>query len=172
MNTETPLRFTLCCHEAATIVGKGSPFGEVIAVEFYDGPVSGVLRCRNCGSVLQFKWLAWDARQDKRVFALARMPGQVWAEIIALYAHDQPRFPVWVPKWVDLAEDELIKREGALQRILGQRQEWAWIVLLSRYLDQLIDFKGAADFVPRIEEQVLYGDPKERWLEIFGVVDK
>jgi hypothetical protein len=167
MNSNTSLK-SLCCPRAATLVGKGSPFGKIIAMEFYDGPVSGVVRCTSCGSVLQFKWLAWDERQEKRVFALARMPGEAWDEIIALYAHDQPRFPVWVPKWVDLPKDELDKRENALQTVLARRGEWAWIVLMSRYLDLLIDFREAAELVPHIEAQAIYGEPKWRWLELFG----
>lgn len=169
MTSDTTVRPTLCCGAATALVGKGSPFAEIIAVDFYDGPVSGVVRCSSCRSVLRYKLLAWDERQEKRVFALAKMPSHAWDQIVALYSYDQPRFPVWVPKWVELPKDELEKRENALQMILGQREEWSWIALMSRYLDILIDFKAADDLVPQVEEQDVYGDPKGRWLGLFGL---
>jgi len=169
MTSDTTIGPMLCCGASAALVGKGSPFAEIIAVEFYDGPVSGVVRCSNCSSVFQYKLLAWDERQEKRVFALAKMPSSAWDQIIALYSYDQPRFPVWVPKWVELPKEELEKRESALQMILGQREEWSWIVLMSRYLDILIDFKPANDLVSQIKEQDVYGDPKWQWLELFGL---
>jgi hypothetical protein len=171
MTFDTTLGSTLCCGAATALVGRSSPFAEIIAVEFYDGPVSGVVRCSNCSSVLQYKLLAWDERQEKRVFALARMPSRAWDQIIALYSYDQPRFPVWVPKWVEISKDELDKRESALQIILAQREEWSWVVLTSRYLDVLLDFKAAGELLPRIEEQATYGEPKWRWLELFGLTE-
>jgi hypothetical protein len=169
MTTDTTIGPMLCCGVSAALRGKSSPFAEIIAVEFYDGPVSGVVRCSKCSSVLQYKLLAWDERQEKRVFALSKMPSHAWDQIVALYSYDQPRFPVWVPKWVELPKDEFEKRETALQMILAQREEWSWIVLMSRYLDLLIDFKPANNLVPQIKGQDVHGAPKFEWLELFGL---
>src|SRR5271166_3923621 len=101
MSSASSPKSLLCCQEAASLAGKGSPFAEIIAIEFYDGPVSGVVRCSRCSSVLQYKLLGWGEHQEKRVFALAKMPSPAWNQIVALYSYDQPRFPVWVPQWVE-----------------------------------------------------------------------
>jgi hypothetical protein len=169
MSPNSAIEPTLCCHAAATLVGKGSPFAEIISIEFYDGPVSGVLRCSTCRSVLRYKLLGWDERQEKRVFALAKMPEQVWDRIIALYPHDKPHFPVWVPAWVELGKDDLVKREATLQMILEQKEEWSWVALMSRYLDVLIDFRSATDLLPQIEKQTIYAEPTWQWLQLFGL---
>jgi hypothetical protein len=169
MISDGAVKSELCCQAAANLVGRGSPFAEIIAIEFYDGPVSGLARCSSCRSVLQYKLLAWDERQEKRVFALAKMPSHAWDQIITLYSYDQPRFPVWAPKWVELPKDELEKQENALLTVFRQREEWSWIALMSRYLDVLIDFRLPGDLLLQIEEQAIYGEPKWQWLELFGL---
>jgi hypothetical protein len=37
-----------CCQAPSALAGRLSPFSQIVALEFYDGPTSGVLQCEAC----------------------------------------------------------------------------------------------------------------------------
>lgn len=61
-----------CCRQ---LIGElrlvTSPFVRLIATEYYDGPVDGLVQCESCGLIYEFHKLDWDNGQDLRVFSLA-----------------------------------------------------------------------------------------------------
>jgi hypothetical protein len=77
--------------------------------------------------------LAWDDRQDQRVFSLASLPRESLGEMVAaLEPLGSPRWPEWIPKW-ELAADgiqEIV--EGTLQEILSKAASREWVVLAER----------------------------------------
>jgi len=51
-------------------------------VDYYDGPVSGVLTSGGCDAIYAFHMLDWDAELEKRVFSLACLPRTTGLQII------------------------------------------------------------------------------------------
>jgi hypothetical protein len=79
----------LCPHLAGIAPGPAPPFtlapGEIL--DWSDGPVEAVVRCRVCGACGWLELLDWDPRRPLRVFALAA----VRETDVALYLRDRAR---------------------------------------------------------------------------------
>ena len=88
----------LCC--TAMFAGRNlpSPFGRLVALDYYDGPTSGIAQCRKCARCYSFELAAWDSGQDVRAFAFTNTPAHEFEEIIAACRPlGEPSWPVWVP---------------------------------------------------------------------------
>src|SRR5262249_1476868 len=158
----------LCCKTLDSLRGKSRPFAEIMALDFYDGPVSGLMRCQDCQSVFRFELLAWDETQETRVFALAKLPNKVFNQMVELYSYDQPQFPVWVPKWQEISDQARRHRDKARQSLLEQKGEWAWIALMFRYGEVLFDVMPAGEFRLEIDRQLNEDEQRQDWLALFG----
>ena len=58
-----------------------SPFGRLLATNYYDGPVAGILECNSCKTLFHFEKLDWDDGQDMRIFAVAHIPSRGFQEV-------------------------------------------------------------------------------------------
>ena len=78
----------LCPHFAAALPGR-APFalapGEI--VEWQDGPVEAVVRCRACGACGWMQLVGRDSQQELRIFALAALR----IDDVALYFRNHAR---------------------------------------------------------------------------------
>jgi hypothetical protein len=89
-----------CCADLLDRRDLISPFSKIIALGYYDGPTRGVTLCSICSSGYKYDMVAWDERQDVRVYVLAPISKEVFDEIAnVLFESDPPKWPVWVPKW-------------------------------------------------------------------------
>jgi len=89
----------VCCQNPESLLNTESPFTKIIALDFYDGPTGGILRCETCHRVYQFDMLDWDYHQV-RVFRLRSLPPDSWTQSLAALeqAEPSPGWPVWFPK--------------------------------------------------------------------------
>lgn len=89
----------MCIDTVVTRVPVRSPFARVVVFSIYDGPTAGVAICPDSEMAYLFTIVAWDSRQDKRVFALARMQHADLAELYrVLNTSEHARWPEW---WLD-----------------------------------------------------------------------
>ncbi len=110
-----------CCRQLPTARPAASPFGEVICLDYYDGPVSGITRCTVCETAYVFRLLEWDQGQDVRVFSLAALPPSSFLEAVAICSKlGAPRWPVWVLPWESRATGQLELVDRTLQAILDR----------------------------------------------------
>jgi hypothetical protein len=59
------------------------PFVVLVTRDFYDGPVGGLLRCRDADEFYRFTMLDWDLGQKVRVFGLSHVPPELAADCLA-----------------------------------------------------------------------------------------
>lgn len=104
-----------------------NPFSRMIILDYYDGPMSGAAQCPS-GLAFRFEMLAWDDRQDTRVFSLTPLPpGRFAALTVTLSRLGEPRWPVWAPNWDGVSQDgEPLERE--VERALDGTQAPEWVV--------------------------------------------
>lgn len=100
-----------------------SPVHKIVALDYYDGPTCGLLRCE-AGRAYRFEILAWDSEtQDVRVFSLAPTPPAAFDLLAELCArHEKPRWPVWVPSWQEDPKEEIaaaLARAGPVEWVVA-----------------------------------------------------
>jgi len=60
----------MSCHALESAAPGEFPFPRHFIFDWYDGPVSGLVECGPGGAVLAFRMVAWDDRQDRRIYVL------------------------------------------------------------------------------------------------------
>jgi hypothetical protein len=119
MQTTSP-----CCRSALTTVPvavSDDPFSQMIVLDYYDGPASGFLKCRVCGTEYYFYMLDWDEMHVLRIFALAPIPDLSFQRIVALFKA-KPDQRVWIPPVFSRASEETIAEfyEGGIQEVINR----------------------------------------------------
>ena len=87
---------TLCCNNLPVGRSVDSPFARIIFDGYYDGPTSGLAECGVCYAAYAFSLLAWDERQDVRIFKLMPLKSPVFACTIDLLTS---RLHLGPPRW-------------------------------------------------------------------------
>lgn len=109
-----------CYHKTAGLRNQKSPFQQVIAFGYYDGPTAGVAQCAACEQAYKYDLLAWDENQDVRVYSFAPLPAQSFQQIVkACSVLGEPRWPVWVPKWEIEQKETEEKVESEVEQALA-----------------------------------------------------
>lgn len=141
-----------CCQNPAELRNVRSPFSRIIALGFYDGPTSGVLQCETCQTAYRFDLLDWNDDHDVRVFRLAALPPQAFAECVQVLAQaGPPRWPVWVPRRGP--EETAAAVDGALEPVLAQARPAELLVAWAGY--------GETIFAARCVEAAVLRDVPE-----------
>lgn len=87
-----------CCEFLNNQTGMASPFEKLLSLGYYDGTVSGLAQCRSCRKIFYYRLVAWDERQDIRIFFLAHTKTEVFDNLVELFSRfSQPRWPLWFP---------------------------------------------------------------------------
>ncbi len=129
-----------CCQDPPTLAQAPAPFSQIIALGFYDGPTSGVLRCTTCLAEYKFDMLDWDADHEVRIMRLASLPaGSLARCVAALTQTEPPRWPVWVPSRSSLPSEEARdKADAAVEGILAQAKPAELIVAWVGYGERIL----------------------------------
>jgi hypothetical protein len=128
----------VCCQRlgAETAV---SPFQRVTALDYYDGPVEGLLACAVCEREHHFRLIAWDSEGESRLYALSRLPaGSLDVVEAVLDRFGPPSRPLWVP----VVRFETAEEEAAAHQVVDAvlaSAEPADLLVLTRGLVSGVD---------------------------------
>jgi len=120
-----------------------SPAEKIIALGWYDGPTVGILQCRD-GMVFKFHSrgtvLDWgEEGEDLQLYDFFPLPANSLEHVVSVLSPSQsPRWPLWVPEWAFLSEQEHAAVEKTLEEVelsSGHRQ---WIVASSDLLGEVV----------------------------------
>lgn len=114
-----------------------SPFGSLLAFDFYDGPISGVVRCSGTGGGFHFQMVAWDNERERRVFVLRGLPSEEMESAIRLLeAVETPRWPEW---WLATNRAEQDKKgvSEIVDRVTAAAGRIEWLVVSTRLLESI-----------------------------------
>ena len=166
---------TLCCRNPATLTTVQSPFSKILALDFYDGPMAGILQCETCHSVYKFDMLDWDEDHEVRIFRLAALPSESLAQCVAALAQPEPpRWPVWVPSREKLPSEQVREEvDRAVQRFLAQAKSAELIVAWSGYGERILAAKSVpAKELNEFPDWFSLEDPHSGrdWFAVLGLV--
>lgn len=112
----------VCCRKLIELNKQGSPWGEIIALGYYDGPTTGLAKCSLCSSEYKFDLLTWDDRQDVRIYAFSPLPASTFQQVIdAMALLGAPAWPIWFPIWQVPAEEKAVI-DGHISNLLGKAE--------------------------------------------------
>ncbi len=131
---DTPSR-----RDPASLAESKCPFSRIIALDYYDGPISGAAQCAQCSAEYRFEMLAWDDSQDVRIYSLAPLPPQSVAQLTAALSETgPPSWPVWVPIWKFVSEgigeavgqevQRILDRAGSVELVIASEDSLATIM--------------------------------------------
>lgn len=163
-----------CCHDPQSLVGAQSPFSNILALGFYDGPTSGVLRCAACRTDYRFDLLDWDEDQAVRIFRLARLPEGALEECVqALGQPEPPRWPVWMPsRWSLPSEGLRQEADRAVQQILDRAVPSELVLAWVGYGEQVLAARRvAAPELSAAPDWFSISDPTQirNWFSLLGL---
>lgn len=99
----------LCGIKVTGEFAANSPFSDVVAFGYDDGPTTGIVRCAGCADAYRFDVLAidvdgiydnasWDRGEELRIYSLSPLPAGTFDDIVALLSTvEPPRWPLWIP---------------------------------------------------------------------------
>jgi hypothetical protein len=115
---------------------------QAVVFDWYDGPRQGVARLSKPTCEFVFELLAERPTADDlddRLFRLSELPEGSVAKILeALRVLGSPSNVVWVPEWRFGSEEERLRADQALDRILSQQRRTDLVI----YTRDLITFRG------------------------------
>ena len=111
-----------CCAMLPNSSRSDSPFDQVIALGYCDGPSEGFLHCGGCGREFHFRLLdrleESPGEDETRIFGLSGLPGGTIASFsTAMEPFGRPEGPFWVPKWSFPSEEIRQQMDGMVDRL-------------------------------------------------------
>lgn len=164
---------TACCHDPASLKNAATPFSQILALDFYDGPTSGILQCANCSATYYFDMLDWDEDHQIRIFRLAMLPQGSLEQCVAVFARfEAPDWPVWVPWFRSSPSDEArdaVDRE--LEFILKKARPAELVVASSGYGEKVLAAVKvpAAELIETPDWFSAEGNDTRDWFALLGL---
>jgi hypothetical protein len=126
-----------CLEQFSRANVAGTPFTRLLAFDVYDGPVSGLVFCGAAREAFVFRLMAWDEQQERRVFGIAPLAGDIAGRVISVLAEIQsPRWPEW---WLNPPPDERLRRQvdGAIAEAVGGAGPVVGVALSTNLLGEI-----------------------------------
>jgi hypothetical protein len=125
---------TTCCQDLPDATPTASPFDSIIALTYYDGPLTGLLRCTVCDSEYWFETVAMSENQDFRVIYLSPVPPGSIAALLEVLKSVRPMRRLdqspWAPSWIFPSPEDQQIAERQLDTIVASasppRLELEW----------------------------------------------
>ena len=169
---------SVCCLDLLQETDKPSrsPFTKFISLNWWDGPIGGLIKCGTCTRSYRFELLAqdggdyeyssWDEGRDLTIFGLAELDGAHVETIMnVLSEHESPTWPKWYRgPYRDHSRYERNSRgDGIANTILAQagKPSLAIAVHMGDLLVEVLQSR-------RIGSDNLIDIPSQQWLEFFG----
>ncbi|UHQ20250.1 hypothetical protein LVB87_03545 [Lysobacter sp. KIS68-7] len=89
---------------------KPTTHPNLIAFDYYDGPVEGIAAELMEGEDGYFRVIAWDDRQDERLFVAAKIGSPSFSQVLTLLGQgrDMPATSTWLPTFASEADREMV----------------------------------------------------------------
>ena len=148
----------LCAHLAAAAPGP-VPFALVPdeIVEWWNGPVEAVVRCRSCGACGWLELVDRDPQQELRIFALAALRN----DAVALYFHARARGSCDVAR-ARAELEALAASAGPFERLVALNEDASELVAVAIHPPDLV--VGGAPWTERLPEA-----EDSRWFTRLGL---
>ncbi len=141
-----------CCRDLNRPSNGPSPFDRVIALDWYDGPTEGLVRCGECGQVYRFDLLdSVDEDRGIRIYGLAPGLADTMDRLVdVLSPFMRPSWPMWAPLWKFSSEDDRIAVERAVDDLMAKAAARDFVIETTGLLDEIDAVKAApaADAAP------------------------
>ena len=140
-----------------------SPFARLIALDFWDGPKSGVLWSDACSASIRFDFLEGDLLQDVRIYSLAALPPDAFSRLTEICSASivAPPRQSWTEWWVvwDFPSDVARKEANeAVERLLEAASAPFAVIASSSLLEGI----AAAREISREDIPLVAGALRER----------
>lgn len=114
-----------CLRASLAERGTRSPFDKVIDLDYYDGPISGLLWSEECSADALFDLLDTDRMGNLRIYSLALLPPGSFIAAAAVCSRTEggaPREPwsEWFPVWRFSSESAKAAAERAMDQIVAR----------------------------------------------------
>jgi hypothetical protein len=113
-------------------------YSNMEVLEYYDGPVEGVVHCGMCGTAYRFNMLDWDGEHEIRVFSLAPLPTELFLQFKEIISK-QPKGIV--PEGYDREAPyersrQLLDQSGPVQFVVAWRRSDARVLAIRTVTDE------------------------------------
>lgn len=146
----------------------------MVALDFYDGPTSGVMQCQVCFAEYRFTMLDWDEHQSDRVFSLEPLPVQSFNQIVeVLFNYEPPKLPLWFPlrPYPSKQVHELVERQ--LAEVMNNAGSATAVIATSQWGEKILAAKAlSSDDTEYVQSWFSLEEPKvsRDWFSFLGLV--
>lgn len=159
----------ICCQSIKEGEAVGaSPF-LMIALDYYDGPVSGFAKCLRCSAEYQFIMLDWEQYRAPRIYALVQLHAQSFDRIVNLLdKHEPPKWHLWVPSLDDAQRESIGKYVNSISANIEPpifviaTSQWGETILAAKILDS----SDTRDIIPWF----LHEESSYDWFSFLGLL--
>ena len=131
-----------CCQHIEKSAEAGSTYS-IVALDYYDGPTSGVLQCLVCSADYKFMMLDWDDHQGDRVYSLQPLPQHSFKQIVDILSkYESPKLPLWFPlrQYSSKQDYEFVERQVA--GIIAKAASATAVVAMSQWGETILAAKA------------------------------
>ncbi len=114
------LLMSICCQKLMEFCPVPSPFSEEIILNWYDGPLEGIVRCGDCSREYYFRDLAENEESGMRVYGLFDLPIGTLERVKRLLP---PKYPIW--EFASASAKQAA--EKAIQKLRDEARKLAWV---------------------------------------------
>jgi|SRR5271166_455809 len=118
-----------CCSQFPLSGRISSPFTRQIVLGYYDGATEGIVKCSVCMKSWYYRMIAWDSRQDNRLFVLRLLPERSFESLEQFLQNVQPNRGQLGFPWSFESESEKIATDDFVARMIKAASTPAWIVV-------------------------------------------
>jgi hypothetical protein len=146
----------------------------MVALDFYDGPTSGVMQCQVCSAEYRFTMLDWDDQQGDRVYALEPLPPKSFRQVVdILSAYEPPKLPLWFPlrQYPSKQVYELVEKQ--LAEIMDKAGAANTVVAISQWGEKILAAKTlSSGDIKYVQSWFSLEEPKASrdWFSFLGLV--
>ena len=152
----------LCGMLASELIGN-QPFEVAVEIMYYDGPVSGIVRCQGNEGFYRFEMLDWDRKQQTRIFGLTMLHSEIATTCIQLdTATSKPTASLLQERPVD---------DQKLSEILRPFDRIEFVVAWDNRDVTVLAVKDVQSLAMRLPDQVFFERPAEEtdWFALLNL---
>ena len=146
----------------------------MVALDYYDGPTSGVMQCQIFFAEYRFMMLDWDDRQSDRVYSLEPLPLKSFKQILdVLSKYEPPKLPLWFPlrQYASKQVYELVEQQ--LAEVMGKAGSATTVVAMSQWGEKILAARALSSSDTKyVQSWFSLKEPKPSrdWFSFVGLV--